>query len=200
MPCAKVWKLAFRNLLKIVWPSTCLLSSPRKRMQSWMRMQGMSCKKWSVPCATKDAYPATKETIQRSIGFCGYTGYTEYTVYIENTSCRHYTSYQEIDGSTTLVNIHCPFSPSAQICSQANWPHDHGPPNVYKHLPNKSPFPKLKEHHWWICSTRSSPGTLLFKKAKKPCVESHGREPTLKSNRDEKMRLKWWICPCCSKK
>ena len=70
MPCAKAWKLAFRNLLKIVWPSTCLLSSPRMRMQSWMRMQGMSCEKWSVPCATKDAYPATKETIQRISETC----------------------------------------------------------------------------------------------------------------------------------
>ena len=64
--CAKAWKLAFRNLLKIFWPSASLLSSPRKRMQSWMRMQGMSCEKWSVPCATKDAYTATKETIQRT--------------------------------------------------------------------------------------------------------------------------------------
>ena len=105
-----------------------------------------------------------------------------------------------ISGDRWQHNIHCPFSPSAQICSQANRTRDHGPPNVYKHLPNKSPFPKLKQHHSWICSTRSSPGTLFFKKAKKPCVESHGREPTLKSNRDEKMRLKWWICPCCSKK
>ena len=59
MPCAKVWKLAFHNLLKIVWPSACLLSSPRKRMQSWMRMQGMSCEKWSVPC-----------TIQRTSETC----------------------------------------------------------------------------------------------------------------------------------
>ena len=70
MPCAKAWKLAFRNLLKIFWPSTCLLSSPRKRMQSWMRMQGMSCEKWSVPRATKDAYPATNETIQRTSETC----------------------------------------------------------------------------------------------------------------------------------
>ena len=103
-----------------------------------------------------------------------------------------------ISGDRWQHNIHCPFSPSAQICSQANRTRDHGPPNVYKHLPKKSPFPKLKEQHSWICSTRSSPGTLFFKKAKKPCVESHGREPTLKSNKDEKMRRKWWICPCCS--
>ena len=40
----------------------------------------------------------------------------------------------------------------------------------------------------------SSPGTLLFKKANKPCVVSHGGEHTLMSRRDEKMRLKWWIC------
>ena len=44
---------------------------------------------------------------ERSIGFCGYT------VYIENTSCRHYTSYQEIDGSTTFI------APSLQALKSA---------------------------------------------------------------------------------
>ena len=57
-----VQKLAFRHLRKISWPSASSLSSPSNRMQSWMQMQRMSCERWSVPCATKDAYPATKET------------------------------------------------------------------------------------------------------------------------------------------
>ena len=70
MPCAKVWKLAFRNLLKIVWPSASLLSSPRKRMQSWMRMQGMSCEKWSVPCTIQRTSETCCNSLQLRFPLC----------------------------------------------------------------------------------------------------------------------------------
>ena len=70
MPYAKAWKLAFRNLLKIVWPSASLLSSPRKRMQSWMRMQGMSCEKWSVPCTIQRISETCCNSLQLRFPLC----------------------------------------------------------------------------------------------------------------------------------
>ena len=229
MPCAKAWKLAFRNLLKIVWPSASLLHlasgcnlecacreclaknevSPALYKEH-QKLAATHCNS-DFPYARNETTFAPKMKysqlaarwprsrplhillpgVQRwrpSMGSCCGQNAQETSIHWKHVmSPLHF-----ISGDRWQHNIHCPFSPSAQICSQANRTRDHGPPNVYKHLPNKSPFPKLKEQHSWICSTRSSPGTLLFRKAKKPCVESHGREPTLKSNRDEKMRLKWW--------
>ena len=113
----------------------------------------------------------------------------------------HYISCQEMRGGTTLVNIHCPFSPSAQICSQANWPHDitwSQATKCLQTLAKQIPTPQTKRTTLMtlmhMFDTLSSPGTLLFKKANKPCIVSHGGEHTLMSRRDEKMRLKWWIC------
>ena len=110
----------------------------------------------------------------------------------------HYTSCHEIHGGTTLVNIHCPFSPSAQICSQANWPHWSQATKCLQTLAKQIPAPQTKRTTLMILmnmfDTLSSPGTLLFKKAKRPWIVSHGGEHTLMSRRDEKMRLKWWIC------
>ena len=113
----------------------------------------------------------------------------------------HYISCQEMRGGTTLVNIHCPFSPSAQICSQANWPHDitwSQATKCLQTLAKQIPTPQTKRTTLMtlmnMFDTLSSPGTLLFKNANKPCIVSHGGEHTLMSRRDEKMRLKWWIC------
>ena len=113
----------------------------------------------------------------------------------------HYISCQEMHGGTTVVNIHCPFSPSAQICSQANWPNDitwSQATKCLQTLAKQIPTPQTKRTTLMtlmnMFDTLSSPGTLLFKNANKPCIVSHGGEHTLMSRRDEKMRLKWWIC------
>ena len=92
----------------------------------------------------------------------------------------HYTSCHEIHGGTTLVNIHCPFSPSAQICSQANWPHWSQATKCLQTLAKQIPTPQTKRTTLMILmnmfDTLSSPGTLLFKNAKRPCIVSHGGE------------------------
>ena len=93
----------------------------------------------------------------------------------------HYISCQEMRGGTTLVNIHCPFSPSAQICSQANWPHDitwSQATKCLQTLAKQIPTPQTKRTTLMtlmhMFDTLSSPGTLLFKNAKRPCIVSHG--------------------------
>ena len=95
----------------------------------------------------------------------------------------HYISCQEMHGGTTVVNIHCPFSPSAQICSQANWPNDitwSQATKCLQTLAKQIPTPQTKRTTLMtlmnMFDTLSSPGTLLFKNANKPCIVSHGGE------------------------